>query len=86
MGKFPVISISLKGANGNDFETARAMMRSIIGSEAMRFQFLQDSIRLSDKEKEAYDQLTTIGKRGQLPLTSSLSFFILRRANINLIS
>jgi hypothetical protein len=65
MGKFPVISVSLKGANGNDFETARAMMCSIIGSEAMRFQFLQDSIRLSHKEKEAYDQLTTLGKNGQ---------------------
>jgi hypothetical protein len=40
MGKFPVIFISLKGANGNDFETTRTMMCSIIGSEAMRFQFL----------------------------------------------
>ena len=30
MGKFPVISISLKGVNGTDFSAARSMMSSII--------------------------------------------------------
>jgi hypothetical protein len=65
MGKFPVISISLKGVSGNDFETARAMMCSVIGDEAMRFQFLQDSIKLSDKEKKRYDQLTTVAEDHQ---------------------
>lgn len=43
MGKFPVIHISLKGVNGNDYELARSMMCSIIGTEALRFQFLVES-------------------------------------------
>ena len=40
MGKFPVISITLKGVNGADFSTARSLLCSVIGYEAMRFQFL----------------------------------------------
>ncbi len=40
MGKFPVISITLKGVDARDFEGAKDMLRSIIGDEAMRFQFL----------------------------------------------
>jgi hypothetical protein len=40
MGKFPVISISLKSVNGKDFQTARSMLCSTIGHEAMRFLFL----------------------------------------------
>ena len=46
MGKFPVISITLKGAASDNFEGARAMLRSIIGDEALRFRFLLDSERL----------------------------------------
>lgn len=60
MGKFPVISVSLKGVNGNDLETARSMMCSVIGKEALRFQFLLESDRLTEKEKRMYDQLTVI--------------------------
>jgi hypothetical protein len=65
MGKFPVISISLKGVSGDNFETARAMMSSVIRKEALRFQFLLDSIKLSDKDKETYDQLTIISNNAQ---------------------
>ena len=65
MGKFPVISVSLKGVNGKDYETARSMMCTVIGGEAMRFQFLADSEKLTDKEKAIYDQLTTIGEQGE---------------------
>ena len=36
MGKFPVISISLKGAESNTFDGAREMFRNIIGKEADR--------------------------------------------------
>lgn len=32
------MSVSLKGINGNDFNTAREMLCSVIGTEAMRFQ------------------------------------------------
>lgn len=65
IGKFPVISVSLKGVNGKDYETARSMMCTVIGGEAMRFQFLADSEKLTDKEKAIYDQLTTIGEQGE---------------------
>jgi hypothetical protein len=65
MGKFPVVSISLKGVSGDDFATARAMMCSVIGNEALRFQFLLSSNKLSDKEKKIYDQLTTVAESNQ---------------------
>lgn len=42
MGQFPVISISLKGVKGSDYLAARSMMCSVIGMEAMRFQFLAE--------------------------------------------
>ena len=61
MGKFPVISISLKGVDGRDFESASAALRTIIGNEAARFRFLNSSDRLTDDEKEAYAQLTEVG-------------------------
>ena len=61
MGKFPVISISLKGVDGRSFEAASAALRTIIGNEAARFRFLNSSARLTNDEKEAYAQLTEVG-------------------------
>ena len=61
MGKFPVISISLKDVDGRDFESASAALRTIIGNEAARFRFLNSSDRLTDDEREAYAQLTEVG-------------------------
>ena len=61
MGKFPVISISLKGVDGRSFESASAALRTIIGNEAARFRFLNSSARLTNDEKEAYAQLTEVG-------------------------
>ncbi len=60
MGKFPVISVSLKDVEGDDFASACSMLSAVIGNEAMRFQFLLESERLTDKEKKMYEQLTTI--------------------------
>lgn len=60
MGKYPVISITLKDANGNDYKTALGMLRTVIGREAMRFSFLLDSDALTDQEKATYEQLITI--------------------------
>lgn len=65
MGKFPVISVTLKGVDARDFELARNMLRSIIGDEAMRFQFLSESVRLSEDEKERYRQLVAIDPDGK---------------------
>ena len=57
MGQFPVISISLKDISGATFETARAIMCQIIAREALRFQFLSESERLTEAEKQQYMQL-----------------------------
>ena len=61
MGKFPVISISLKSVNGLSFESASVALRTVIGNEAGRFRFLRNSDRLTDDEKAAYAQLTEVG-------------------------
>lgn len=62
MGQFPVISITLKGVDSLNYETASAALRSVIGMEALRFQFLADSARLSEEEQAMYRQLTEVGK------------------------
>lgn len=61
MGKFPVISISLKSVGGLNFKAASAALKNIIGKEAMGFQFLLESERLSEAEKNSYKRLIKIG-------------------------
>ena len=61
MGKFPVISISLKDINGADYPSARALLCSVIGNEALRFySLLKDSERLNAVERRQYEQLISI--------------------------
>ena len=57
MGKFPVISISLKGINAGCYETARAMAVKTINEEASRFQYLLDDECLTPDEKETFSML-----------------------------
>ena len=57
MGKFPVISISLKSVDGQSFEAALAALRTVIGNEAGRFRFLRESDLLDDMDKMAYNRL-----------------------------
>ena len=52
MGKFPVISISLKSVGGLQYETAVTALRRVIGNEACRFGFLTDSEWLGQNDKE----------------------------------
>ena len=72
MGKYPVISISLKSVNGNDYDTACSMMASVIGREALRFQFLLESDRLTDVEKSLYSQLITVGENSSFTITDTV--------------
>ena len=72
MGKFPVISITLKGATGLDFEEAKGMLRHIIGNEAMRFQFLMQSGQLTEWEQERYKALINIDKTGAFTMSDGL--------------
>ena len=57
MGKFPVISITLKGVEGKNYAKAMAHLCNVIGNEALRFRFLLDSAALSDEDKRQYAQL-----------------------------
>lgn len=65
MGMFPVISISLKSVSGADYPTARALMCQAVGNEALKFYELLTSDRLTDREREMYDQLITVDKTGK---------------------
>ena len=60
MGKFPVISISLKSVGGLKYEDAVAALRWVIGNEACRFGFLIESERLGQNDKELYSGLTAV--------------------------
>jgi hypothetical protein len=62
MGKFPVISITLKGVDGRSFPAARQALKYIIRNEAMRFQFLEESDRLTEKEKDDFEALFKMDK------------------------
>ena len=60
MGRFPVISISLKSVDGPNFKTAAAALRTVIGNEARRFSWLSESNQLEPADKELYQGLTAI--------------------------
>ncbi len=61
MGRFPVISITLKGINGANYTTARSLMCSVIGNEALRFyDLLINSNQLNEIEKKQYKQLIDV--------------------------
>lgn len=72
MGKFPVISISLKDISGNNFSSACEKMCSLIGNEAMRFSFLSESDRLTETEREKYRKLTALDNNGMFALPNGL--------------
>ena len=52
MGKYPVISITLKDVEGLNFQTAYDMLGIVISSEARNFTFLLESDRLIQYEKD----------------------------------
>mgnify|MGYP004472366361 FL=1 len=65
MGKFPVISISLKSVDGSNFLSARNALTSLIGKTAMDFAFLSESSQLSEPQKKTYEQLIQLGAPGE---------------------
>ena len=60
MGKFPVISVSLKGINAGTYEKALDMAVQIVRGEARRFQYLLDSDRLSSYDKDDKDAFSAL--------------------------
>ena len=71
MGKFPVISISLKSVDGLKYENAVAALRRVIGNEASRFRFLSESDQLGQNDKELYQGLTAV-KDGRFLMTDDI--------------
>ena len=57
MGKFPVISISLKGAKAGDYQTAKHMMKYIVGGEARRIYQRMSEDQLNETHKEEMKRL-----------------------------
>ena len=57
MGKYPVISISLKGINAAAYEDAFDFAVQIMQRTAEEFQFLSDSEYLSEHDKSVYREL-----------------------------
>lgn len=72
MGKFPVISITLKEATGENFADAKAMFRRVIGKEAMRFQFLLQSTKITEIEHNLYEALISVDKTGSFTMSDEL--------------
>ena len=70
MGKYPVISISLKGINAATYQDARAQLIKVINREARRYQYLLDSDRISDIDKELFREL--MGRMEEDTLSYSL--------------
>lgn len=58
MGKYPVIFLSLKNAEGLNFDTAKYQMVELIAREAERFPFIAEDANLSDRDREKYNALT----------------------------
>ena len=59
MGKYPVVSLTLKEVGGLDFESAYAGLCAAIQREAMRHYYLKSSDTLSVEEKETFVRLLT---------------------------
>ena len=60
MGKYPVIFLSLKSVEGLKYEDARYRITELIGIEAERFGFLEDSEYLSENEKKRYKAIIAL--------------------------
>ena len=65
MGQFPVISISLKSVDGPDYQAACDALCTVIGNEAGRFRFLQESKQLDEEERNAYRRLIRVDVKGE---------------------
>ena len=65
MGKFPVISISLKSVDGLNFQTALAALKTVIGNEAKGFRFLLESPFLDEKDRISYERLINVDSQSE---------------------
>lgn len=78
MGRYPVISITLKDIDRLTFADAFCALRDVIGTEARRFSFLAESSRLLESDKELYRELTD-RRNGDYTMSSQLLMTSLRK-------
>lgn len=71
MGKYPVISISLKGVNAGSYENARSLLKRIVMEEAKMHRIIMSGNRLDDIDKAEYMSLVT-GEMGEDTLVYSM--------------
>lgn len=72
MGKFPVISITLKDATGRNFEKAKSNLRFVIGNEALRFQFLLNSNALTEIERKQYEAIIELNEKKEYAMSDEI--------------
>ena len=71
MGKFPVISLTLKNVEGLNFESARKALKNTLGMEAWRLSALAESSRLTEEEKNSYKALTVVDDHGDFKMSDA---------------
>ena len=71
MGKFPVISLTLKNVEGLNFESARKSLKYTLGMEAWRLSALAESSRLTEEEKNSYKALTVVDDHGDFKMSDA---------------
>ena len=71
MGKFPVISLTLKNVEGLNFESARKSLKNTLGMEAWRLSALAESSRLTEEEKNSYKALAVVDDHGDFKMSDA---------------
>lgn len=71
MGQFPVISITLKNAEGLTYAAARDSLKDTIGTEARRFEFLIDSDKLTEEDCDSYRALISVSEDGRFQMSDT---------------
>lgn len=79
MGKFPVVSITLKGVDRLSYGDACDALRDVIATEIRRFRFLEESPLLTDADKSLYRSLTDF-RAGEYQMSLQLLMTSLQKA------
>ncbi len=60
LGKYPVVSITLKDVSGADIATAKAQIKAIIGREALKYNEILSDDKLTGEEKSLYKAIIEV--------------------------
>ena len=69
MGKYPVISFTLKNIEGQSFDEVKKSMKYLIGTIARQYSFLLESEKLSVVDKEIYRALLLTNEDGTFQMS-----------------